>query len=44
MVQENELNPGEIDALREIARPSLVKKPISAKMQDRLIKLEYVEQ
>jgi len=44
MVQENELSPGEIDALREIARPSLLKKPIPAKMQDRLIKLKYVEQ
>jgi hypothetical protein len=44
MVQENELSPGEIDALREIARPSLLKKPIPAIMQDRLIKLEYVEQ
>ena len=44
MAQEKDLTPAEVEALREIARPSLLKKTIPAKVQDRLIKMGYVEQ
>ena len=44
MAQENDLTSVEVEALREIARPSLLKKPIPANVQDRLIKMGYVEQ
>jgi hypothetical protein len=44
MAQGKNLTPAEDDALREIARPSLIKKPIPAKVQDRLIKMGFVEQ
>ena len=44
MAQEKDLTPAEVEALREIARPSLLKKTIPAKVQERLIKMGYVEQ
>jgi len=44
MAQEKDLTPAEVEALREIARPSLLKKPIPDKVQDQLIKMGYVEQ
>ncbi len=44
MAQEKDLTPVEVEALREIARPSLLKKSIPAKTQERLIKMGYVEQ
>jgi hypothetical protein len=44
MAQAKDLDPAEVEALREVARPSLLKKPIPAKLQDRLIKMGYVEQ
>ena len=44
MVQEKDLTPAEVEALREIARPSLLRKTISAKVAERLIKTGYVEQ
>jgi hypothetical protein len=43
MAQEKDLTPAEVEALREIARPSLLKKTIPAKVQERLIKMGYVE-
>ena len=44
MAQAKDLDPAEVEALREVAQPSLLKKPIPAKVQDRLIKMGYVEQ
>ncbi len=44
MAQEKDLTPAEVEALREIARPSLLKKTIPAKVQERLIRMGYVEQ
>ncbi len=44
MAQEKDLTPAEVEALREIARPSLLKKTIPAKVQERLINMGYVEQ
>ncbi len=44
MAQEKDLTPAEVETLREIARPSLLKKTVPAKVQERLIKMGYVEQ
>ena len=44
MAQEKDLTPAEVEALREIARPSLLRKAIPTKEAERLIKTGYVEQ
>jgi hypothetical protein len=44
VAQAKDLDPAEVEALREVARPGLLKKPIPAKVQERLIKMGYVEQ
>ena len=44
MAKEKDLTPAEVEVLREIARPSLLKKAIPAKVQERLIEMGYVEQ
>jgi hypothetical protein len=44
MAQQTELTQAEIEALREILRPSLFRKAIPSEARDRLIEKGYVEQ
>ena len=44
MSQEKDLTPAEVESLREIARPRLLEKTVPTKVQERLIKMGYVEQ
>ena len=44
MAEEKELNSEQEAALREIARPSLLKQRIPSKVLNRLIELGYVEE
>jgi hypothetical protein len=43
MSQDEDLTQAEKEALREIARPSLIRRPIPAEAQNRLIEMGYVE-